>query len=266
MNLRSYFFSYTSNCITGKMKRIVLFIIALMPLILSAQPRVNGKGPIKIEKVSQTITDPAGWIFDKYESQKWCGYYGLLWANYRNNDKKPIQTSVANKAHLDEPDVMQLRNISTIQMKRAKIDTTVVYLLYFSSWYVEFDYEYIRESPHYHKQYEVYLLSEDTYNMLWNLDTGINAIPIINHVGYVSNNEKTMLIQLNNPEYLTPICYKYGTRSRVDEYVWYVKKEDEKTIRFVAPLNLRSSFDGYSDFNKEYFEVSTATFNKLKIQ
>lgn len=252
------------------MKKIFTIItICCVASITLAQPRVNGKGPIKIEKVSQVITDPPGWLYDKYTSNKWCGYYGLLWANYKNNDKKPIQTSLANRANIDGPEYGQLRNISTIQMKRTKIDTTTIYLLYISSWYVTFDYEYIREGPHYHKQYEVFLLSEDTYKMLWTLDTGITKIPIINHVGYTGNNEKNMLIQLNDAKYLTPTVYKYSPQSRVDEYIWNIKKEEDGTIRFVAPIDLKSiegSWRGNPDFKEEYFEVSATTFKKLRIQ
>ena len=69
------------------MKRTVLFIIALMPFVLFAQPRVDGDKPIKIIKSSQIITNPIGWAYDEIETRKWCGYFGGIFPEYRNNKR-----------------------------------------------------------------------------------------------------------------------------------------------------------------------------------
>jgi hypothetical protein len=244
------------------MKRIVIILMALMPLVLAAQQREKGKAPLKIEKTSQTITNPPGWLFD---SQRWLGWYGMLWAEYRNNDNKLAKPTRAEQATQGEMSGQQ-RQITSMQIKQTRIDTTKVYLLYISNDFVEYDYPYIRKSPHYYKHYCVYILSENAYNMLWNLDAGITLIPVNSAFSFNSkdNPEKNMLIRMNDPKYLSFDNNNKGFSA--SEYYWHVKKEDENTIRFVAPFNHKNKWDGKADFDKEYFEVSTATFNKLKIE
>ncbi len=247
------------------MKRIILVFVALMPLLLAAQPRENGKGPLKIEKSSQVINEPAGWIYEE-GINKWCGYYGVLLPEFKNNDKKPIQAPMSKKANVGGIRTNQQREILSMQMKRTTLDTTTIYLLYISNWYVEFDYPYLQKGPHYYKQFSVYMLSDSIYNSLWDLDTGITKVPVINVFGYYKGiDEKRMLTIMNDTKYLKPVCYAVSG-SKISDYYWYIKKEDENTIRFVAPYDHIGCCGGKHDFSHEYFEVSLDTFYKLKIQ
>lgn len=254
------------------MKNFFIFIFTFFPLILLAQPRENGKGPIKIEKVSQIISKPTAWCYDKWTSHKWCGWKSVIWAEYRNNDKTPKDASVAQMGDSQEDDQYYNdggpRNIISLQVKQTKIDTVKFYILYLQSWYFYFDYPYLRKGIHYKRATHMYLLSEQEYQKLWNLEIGINTITFINHEVFDGNfaaGERNVLIAYNNnpPQKST----------KTSPFVWYIKKEDEKTIRFQSPT--RYSLKGQEtkwytdlqcDFESSYFEVSFDIFNKLKIQ
>ncbi len=251
--------------------RQLLLMLAIMPVILFAQPRVNGKGPAKIEKVSQVVNKPVGWCYDEWATHKWCGWRSVIWAKYLNNDKNPRNASVAQMGDSQEDDRYYdaggPRNIISLQMKRMRLDTIPYYLLYLQSWYFYFDYPYLRKGIHYKKATHVYLLSEIEYQKIWNLDTGMNVITFLDHNvfdGDVARGERSILIYYNNNN----IPKQEGSPFR-----WYIKKEDDNTLRFQAPtrFSLKGKPRGWSgdfqiDFEHSYFEMSASSFNMLKIK
>lgn len=235
------------------MKRIVLFIIALMPFVLFAQPRVDGDKPVKIIKSSQVITNPIGWAYDEIETRKWCGYYGGIFPEYRNNNKKAIWVNISSM-----PDgYVNDNTLISMQIKKTVFDSTAYYLLYIQDYFVDWDYPTIYRGRHIYKRTTIYVMDEDNYNNFMNPDTTARFIALRGDVSYCPNylegckNERTALTWLNDVMYFNiPKYSSPGLR---------VKKENDNTIRFNTPhSNL--------DFEHGYFEVSAATFNKLKIQ
>lgn len=235
------------------MKRIILFIVTIMPLVLFAQPRVDGDKPLKIIKASQIITNPIGWAYDDIETRKWCGYYGGLFPEYRNNNKKAIWANISSM-----PDGYVNHNtLISLQIKKTVFDSTDYYLLYIQDYFVDWDYPSIYRGRHIYKRTNVYVMDAENYNQLWNLDTSVVQIKMRSCESYCPNylegckNERTVLTWMNDERYFCVPKYGY--------YVFNVKKENDNTIRFNTPTsNL--------EFKYGYFEVSADTFKKLKIQ
>ena len=78
-------------------------------------------------------------------------------------------------------------------------------------------------------------------------------------------NERAALTTLNDTKKL--LISPYGG------YFFYLKKDNENVVRFYPPTihsmvgeKKQASWDTQVDLSKAYFEVSTATFNKLRIQ
>lgn len=245
-------------------------MLCCIATISYAQPRVDGDKPLKITKVSQIITNPVGWAYDEYETKKWCGYYGVIYNEFRNNNKKPIWPSIStiSDAYFE---CTNNQSVLSMQIKQTKIDTTTCYLLYVQRYWIDWDYPNLRRGRHNYKEFAIYVLPIEEYDKLWNLDTNVTKICFGGDVSYCPNyfegykNERTALTNLNDKRNLTPP--QYG------DYYFYVKKENESTIRFFPPTlysmigeERQASWDSQVDLSKTYFEVSVATFNKLKIQ
>lgn len=248
---------------------IVLYCIAT---ISYAQPRVDGDKPLKITKVSQIITNPVGWKYDNI-TKKWCGYYGLIYDDFKNNNKKPIWPNISSISDYFFF-CSNNQSVLSIQIKQTKIDTTTCYLLYVQRYWIDWDYPTLRRGRHNYKEFAIYVLPIEEYDKLWSLDTNVTKICLGGNVSYSPNyndlrgykNERIALVNLNNINNLTK--QKYG------EYYLYIKKENENTIRFYPPTTHSmvgerqhaGGWDDQIDLSKEYFEVSVATFSKLKIQ
>ncbi len=166
---------------------------------------------------------------------------------------------------------MNNQSVLSMQIKQTKIDTTTCYLLYVQRYWIDWDYPNLRRGRHNYKEFAIYVLPIEEYDKLWNLDTNVTKICFGGDVSYCPNyfegykNERTALTNLNDKKNLTQ--QKYG------EYYLYIKKENENTIRFYPPTmhsmvgeRKQAGWDDQIDLSKEYFEVSVATFNKLKIQ
>lgn len=247
-------------------KVLTLFMLTLAYFSIStslAQPRVSvARKPLRIEKVSQIISNPVGWC---YWGENWCGWYGGILPDYKNNHITPKWPSSQRLAdYCGDP-------VISMQMKKSKIDTIPVYLLYIGTWSYYYDYPAIKVGRHNFKYTEVFLMSQESYDMLWNLDTGITIIPINTHsnFGELGNysvgkfgtsdvyTEKEMLTEMNDDKYLTSdrtVCR------------WHIKKEADGKIRFHPPA-AKDIFRTFKpDFNESYYEVTQATFNKLMIK
>ena len=259
------------------MKKVVLLWMAVICVLLFmtnkkalSQPREDGKKPLCIEKTSQLLTNPVGWAFEEYPSQKWCGYYGVIYEGFRNNNKKPITPNISSISDAYFK-CTNNRSVLSMQIKKTKIDTTTCYLLYVQRYWIDWDYPSIHRGRHNYKEFAIYVLPTEEYNKLWNINTTVTKICLGGDACYCPNyfegckNEREALIVLNDKKNLTP--KKYG------EYFFYVKKEDENTVRFYPPTThsmvgepQQSWRDEQIDLSKAYFEVSIETFNKLRIQ
>ena len=234
-------------------KVITIIVVCCIATIAFAQPRVDGDKPLKIIKASQIISNPVGWAYDEIETRKWCGYYGGMFPEYKNNNKKPIAVNIASM-----PDgYVNHNSLLTMQIKKTDFDSTDYYLLYIKDYFVDWDYPAIYRGRHIYKRTSVYVMDAENYNQLWNLDTNVIQIKMRSYESYCPNylegckNERTVLTWLNDERYFSIPKYGY--------YSFSVKKENDNTIRFNTPTsNL--------EFKYGYFEVSVATFNKLKIQ
>ena len=254
------------------MKKLILIALALMPLVFYAQPRVDGDKPLKILSVSQVITNPVGWAYDDFQTKKWCGYYGVIYAEYRNNNKEPISPNISSMSDYFFQ-CTNNRSVLSMQIKKTKIDTTMCYLLYVQRYWIDWDYPTIQRGRHNYKEYAIYVLPVEEYNKLWKLDTNVTKICLGGDVCYSPNyydmrgykNEETALSNLNDVKNLT--------QQKYNEWYFYIKKEDDNTIRFYPPTyhsmvgeRKQAGWDDQIDLSKTYFEVSVATFNKLKIK
>lgn len=245
------------------MKRVVLFMVVLMPLVLAAQPRTDQNKPVKIERASQLMSNPVGWAFDT-EHQKWSGYYGLIWPHYRNNNNKtPIWSSLWERSDWNELTTFPFVNIISMQVKKTKIDTIPAYLLYVQFWTYYYDYPTLEVGRHDVKETDIFIMTADEYAKLWSLDTNITIVQMSYAGTFASHyfdckSERCVLEDMNDPSLL----------KGKPNYL-YVKKENGNTVRFFGPTELtfvENRIGDNVDFSKRYFEVSTATFNKLKIQ
>lgn len=253
------------------MKKVFIgIILCCIATISYAQPRVDGDKPLKITKVSQIITNPVGWKYDNI-SKKWCGYYGLIYDDFKNNNKKPIWPNISRISDYFFG-CTNNKSVLSMQIKQTKIDTTTCYLLYVQRYWIDWDYPYLRRGRHNYKEFAIYVLPIEEYDKLWSCDTNVTKIRLSGDVCYSPNyndlrgykNERTALVNLNDKKKLTQ---KYG------ESYFYIKKENENTIRFYPPTihsmvgeRKQAGWDDQIDLSKEYFEVSVTTFNKLKIQ
>ena len=147
------------------------------------------------------------------------------------------------------------------------------YLLYVQRYWIDWDYPTIQRGRHNYKEYAIYVLPVEEYNKLWKLDTNVTKICLGGDVCYSPNyydmrgykNEETALSNLNDVKNLT--------QQKYNEWYFYIKKEDDNTIRFYPPTyhsmvgeRKQAGWDDQIDLSKTYFEVSVATFNKLKIK
>lgn len=191
------------------MKKTVLLLMGLIPLFLFAQPRVDGDKPLVISKTSQVISNPIGWSYDDI-TKKWCGYIGVIYDEYKNNNKKPIAPSISGISDYFFKSTNN-HSVLSMQMKETKIDTITCYLLYVQRYWIEWDYPAIQRGRHNYKEFAIYVLPEEEYNKLWDLDTIVTKLCLGGDVCYSPNyndmrgykNERTALTNLNDVKYLT---------------------------------------------------------------
>ena len=266
---------------------IWLALILISVLNCKAQPREDRVNAFKELSESGKIENPVGWSLDQTVG-KWCGYYGVLINDFKNNSKKPIQTSIYQRS--------QLTNISTMQFKKYEAYNTVYYALYIVNYNGYYDYPAISRGWHYYKDCWVYLFTEEEYLKLLDLKEGFNTIHTFTFFStnidhkygtnsgtlYINNSLDKIFYDMNNDE---EYSRNRRTNPRFGEN-WYVKVEDDNTIRFILPTskdlwedaqrkNKEKENDKYYlpirkhscvDFSDEYFEVTKAQFDKLIIR
>ena len=271
------------------MNKIIVIVLLSAASIIScyAQPRANSKNNFKLVAESGKIENPIGWSLDQTVG-KWCGYYGVLINDYKNNSTRPLQVSIYQRS--------QLTNISSMQIKKYEAENDVYYALYIINYNGYYDYPAIYEGWHYYKDCWIYLFTEEEYQKIYDLKEGFNKIHTFT---FFSTNvdhkygtaSGTLFINHSLNEIFSGMLNDEGYRhNRINNprfgENWYIKVEDEKTIRFILPtsdylwedaqqINKQKENDRYYlpirksscvDFSNEYFEVSKTQFDKLIIK
>ena len=170
-----------------------------------------------------------------------------------------------------------------------------VYMLYIGQSDHYYDYPSIYKGYHGYKMKRVFFMRQEEYDKMWNLQVGINKIRLLNsmctfgHYRATYDNQTEMLayvfgdggFSLNYRSYNDPY-----TKGKFEPLTWYIKKEDDGTIRFQFPTdrglledaieyNKKFSKDDWiskrsekeaKDFSTEYYEISNINYQKLKIK
>ena len=262
------------------MRRLLLTLLLILAHVCYAQERQDGiKGSYKIlPKQSQIITTMVGWAYDN-SYEKWAGYKNLIMGEYkRGNNKTPIMPSIEELSE-------GLDNILSFKFKSVTVNGSHYNALYVISWNHYYDYPRIYEGRHNYKTTEVFLFNDEEYMKLFNLDEGINKISITSYKDYGTGgrdrdqsfpNEREMYAGLANE------MEKANTNPQASRCVFYVRKENDKTIRFQYPGRYRYLKEEYDiipeslgkwydrnevcDFSKEYFELPISQWNLLKMK
>lgn len=266
---------------------LILAFITIFNCDIIAQPRVNKEISFKQMAESGIIENPVGWCLDKTVG-KWCGYYGVLINDYKNNSTKPLQVSIAQRS--------QLTNISSMQFKKYDVGEDIYYALYIVDYKCYYDYPEIYQGLHSYKDCKIYLFTEEEYQKLYDLKEGFNKIHTFTFVNtnfdhkygtnsgklYINNRLEEIFYDMKNDEQ-----YRYNRLHKPNfGDNWYIKVEEDNTIRFILPTTKylweeaqqinkdNEKKSGYIpirqynciDFSDEYFEVTKAQFDKLLIK
>lgn len=268
------------------MRRVfyITVILCVYSILLNAQKRVDGADIVKISKQSQIVSSIVGWCYDK-TYHKWCGYYNVIWPEFKNNNKTPKYPPSFFYEYNDE-------DVLNMQMKMLKYKGENIYMLYISQLDHYYDYPSINEGYHSYKEKTVFFMKQEEYDKLWNLEVGINKIRLLNetcsfgHYKSTYDNQSEMLAYKFGDDGFS-LNYRTYANSKFEPLTWYIKKEDDGTIRFQFPTNkglledaieynkklpksathfdIRSERDA-KDFSTEYYEISNVNFQKLKIK
>lgn len=242
-----------------------------------SQPRTDEKkGTYKIDvQKSLAVTNIDGWCYDNSYG-KWAGYKNTILNQFKNgNNKKTLFASVSDMSW----DATE--NILSMQFKKIYVNEHKYYALYTTRWRYWYTYPAIHEDIHHYKLTEIFLFTEDNYRKLFDLHDGINSIPIYEcssyGIGY--DNDKRCRYKTEK-DFYTYFCNNENLVRKF--YKFFVKKEDDTTIRFQQPGKyyemsefengtVGRKYDDYMDmfhtcnFKKSYFEINIASWNRLKI-
>ena len=247
--------------IINKRNYLFLLLCVISSLCLYAQPRVDGGVDAKIVKSSQVVTSIVGWEFNMAH-KKWAGYYNTLNNQCRrNNNKVPIKLSPSDMSACD--------NVISLQFKKVIFEGNAYYMLYVPKYVGDWYYPSICEDWFYGKVTCLYIFSSEEYEKLKNLQEGINAIKSIKYTNY---GHESFSRHFNFNTAFNEIFESEEKLYKDSPMTWYIKKEDEKTIRFqsISYSELKTGkFYEIADspnFDMRYFEISYSNFSKLFIQ
>ena len=228
----------------------------------------------KIIQSSPIITNIVGWSYDS-SNEKWAGYYNALIGIYRENNKKPIRASLDQLGGYED--------ISSMQFKKITYNETPYYLLYIKKWEMWYSYPSIYRGRNNYEDYSIFVFTEEEYNKIWDLKDGINKIKILNETGFcVHQNRRGELVTEKQG---LSWCFDENFSGQYSDYsttYFYIKKTSN-AIRFAYPTStvLLEELEEYNkgksrfaqksayqtvDFSTAYYEVSPATFQKLRIK
>lgn len=225
---------------------LILFI--LCNLCIKAQPRVNPtNNEFKIIKSSPVINSNPniiGWMFDNY-SEKWSGYYGCC---YSGNGSKPKVLSSTYMSRYED-------NIISIQTKLVSYKGTIYYAFVVPHWHGYYKYPSIMEGWTAVKYMNIMLADTASFNMSFRLNQGeIATIPLSYHSDGMFYNSTV------DKEIEQTLKYNSSVFGCL-----FVKKEDDKTIRFLSPIK---NYPGETEkkFGQNYYELSLLNWKKLMLR
>lgn len=243
-------------------KRLLLLLISIISTVgIFAQPREDGQVTAKIVKSSQIVTSIVGWEYDMTQ-KKWSGYHNTLMNQFRrNNNKVPIKLTSSEMSNCD--------NILSLQFKKVLFEGNAYYLLSVPRYVGTWRYPSIYKGWFYGKVTNLYVFTSEEYQKLKNLDDGINAVKTVKSTNY-GHESFSMYSNFNS-------AFIHLFESEKDLFkekpmTWYVKKEDEKIIRFqsisYAELKTGKVLEvvGSPNFDMRYFEMSSIDFMNILIQ
>lgn len=267
------------------MKRFILFpiVICLCLTSLNGQKRVDGAEIVKISKQSQIVSSIIGWYYDDIY-HKWCGYYNIIWPEFKNNNKTPKYPPSYYYDYNDE-------EVLNLQIKMVNYKGENIYMLYVGQLDSYYDYPTIEQGYHSYKKTTVFFIKQEEYDKMWNLQVGINKIRLLDkqcsfghrRATYV-NQEEMLAYNFGDDKF--SLDYRVNRDKRFDPFTLYIKKEDDGTIRFQFPTDKglledainynnqlpknawysdRRSERDAKDFATEYYEISNTNYRKLKI-
>ena len=246
------------------MKKRTLLLL-LISFIYSAdifsQPREDGEVFAKIIKSSQVVTSFVGWEYDMAQ-KKWAGYYNTINGHYRrNNNKVPIKLTPSDMSNCD--------NVVSLQFKKVMFEGEAYYLLYYATYEGAWRYPSIYKDWFYGKVTILYVFTQEEYEKLKNLQEGVNAIKTIKSTNY-GHESFSMYSNFNSA--FNDLFESKANLFKEKPMTWYVKKEDEKIIRFqhISYAELKSGkileITDSPNFDMRYFEISYSNFSKIFIQ
>ena len=150
-----------------------LFIISLLFCCATfAQKRVNGGSNYKIEQASPIVTNIIGWSYNS-SVEKWTGCYNAIamFSLQRSKDPDKIQT-------LTDKMMSVCENTISIQIKKVAYKDQYFYLFYKRYWAGAYRYPHIKKDWYHWNDGDLYVLEEDEYKKLYNLDSNITNLNI----------------------------------------------------------------------------------------
>ena len=245
----------------NKRTLLLLFVSFVCFTGIFGQPREDGEVTAKIVKSSQVVSSIVGWEYDMAQ-KKWAGYYNALNNQYRrNNNKVPLK--------LTPSDMSNCNNVISLQFKKVLFEGEAYYLLYYATYEGAWRYPSIYRDWYYGKVTILYVFTPEEYEKLKNLQEGINAIKTIRTTNY-GHESFSMYSNFNSA--FNDLFESKEKLFKEKPMTWYVKKEDERTIRFqsISYAELKSGkileITDSPNFDMRYFEISYNNFSKIFIQ
>lgn len=227
------------------MKKFIIFSLVLLFSTNSySQARVN-RAEIKFGNQSAVLNHATGWSYNSTLGE-WVEHQNVI-----SSDKKIFWVS------------QHPQNFMGMQFKTVSVNNTKYYVLIVEK--LKGLYLYPEIYADWREWVEIfgYIFSEKQYSKIWDFDTTDSVIKITTKLWTsVRRENKDTLLNLIHSELLSKEnegkCMFPVTKAEV---------ENEEFIRFYLPKCSPFSFLTHlsANFDKEYFEVTTSEFEKLKI-
>ena len=245
-----------------KIRRIfALGLLSLYTVLINAQPREDGGVTAKVISSSPVVTSIVGWEYG-LSHQKWAGYYNTLKNIYKNNNNKtPIRLSAS--------EMSGCKNVISLQVKKVEFEDETYFMLYYPFYAGAWRYPSIHQDWFYGKVTNLYVITEDEFDRLRDLDEDIICISVLKLEKY---GHSSFCTYTDFNEAFNAIFESRKKLYRDSPLKFYIKREDQNTIRFqhISYGDLESGrdedFGSGPNFDMRYFEVKYSEFAKLLIE
>lgn len=230
-----------------------LFILTFIVVAISntlAQPRENYTTTATIVKTSPLATNFIKWEYNSYYL-KWEGYLNDMSICTNVKDKKNV-TKISSKAQsFDE-------NIQSMRIRKIKYNGNYWYLLSITSYDGAYDYPLIRKQWSFWKETNLYIIYPDQYQKLLHLQKNNNDIIVYDAGSYLTNSKEITLSTT-----MSTIFRNGKVEHSPQSAHFYIRVENENTIRLLLPTFKGLGATHELDFNQYYFEISKKEFNRV---